>query len=260
MNNMINANYTAVISSYAEKYSASKVGKRESVVTEKSTEKTELSFQNQVQKIIEKKNYVSATEDYKKRHPEYASNVDSMVRSGKEFLRRSGVENVSREDMTMEEYKRFITDLMNRIPYDWSQRQDVNVWSVTEAGWEQMKNDPDYEAWVLGYTVQDRAVNNPFAAMPGYSSNYHTEHFGASIDEHLGQSFPMNNSAAKNASGEDEESWWEKRHKRYEEMLEEHIMTAMERTKQYEKLTQQQWLETQMAGTGWIGTGWIGGF
>lgn len=27
-----------------------------------------------------------------------------------------------------------------------------------------MKNDPDYEAWVLGYTVENRSVHFPFAA------------------------------------------------------------------------------------------------
>ena len=29
-------------------------------------------------------------------------------------------------------------------------------------GWEQMRKDPDYEAWILGYFVEDRAVRNPF--------------------------------------------------------------------------------------------------
>lgn len=87
-----------------------------------------------------------------------------------------------------------------------------------------MKNDPQYEAWVLGYTAQDRAVHNPWASMPGYSPNFHTESFGASIEEHLGQSSPMGGIGSmgkRKTQSDDEESWWKKRHKRMEELLEE---------------------------------------
>ncbi len=195
--------------------------------TDKS-EKTDKSFSEQIEKSVTKKSYTSATEDYKKRHPESASRVDSQIRAGKNVIKKNGAENVSRDDMTMEEYKRFFTGLMQSIPYDWSQKNDVNVWSITEAGWEQMRNDPDYEAWVLGYTAQDRAVNIPFAAMPGYFPSYHTEHFGASIDEHLGQGIPMNNPAV-NKEADDGKSWWEKRHERMEKLLEEIVETATEK-------------------------------
>lgn len=195
--------------------------------TDKS-EKTDKSFSGQIEKSVAKKSYTSATEDYKKRHPESVSRVDSQIRAGKNVIKKNGAENVSRDDMTMEEYKRFFTGLMQSIPYDWSQKNDVNVWSITEAGWEQMKNDPDYEAWVLGYTAQDRAVNIPFAAMPGYSPSYHTEHFGASIDEHLGQGISMNNPAVKKEADAGE-SWWEKRHERMEELLKEQEKEALKK-------------------------------
>ncbi|NLL75878.1 MAG: hypothetical protein GX235_01320 [Clostridiales bacterium] len=186
--------------------------------TNSREEKIDNSFSAQIKKSGVKKNSTGATEDYKKRHPEQAAHVDSQVQAGKNVLRKNGVENVCRENMTMDEYKKFFTDLMNSIPYDWSQKNDVNVWFITEAGWEQMKNDPDYEAWVLGYTAEDRAVNNPYVSMPGYSPSYHTEHFGASIDEHLGQGFSMSNSSIKKPSN-DEESWWEKRHRKIKEIM-----------------------------------------
>lgn len=177
------------------------------------SEKAETSFSARVKKNVPKKSYTSATEDFKKRHPENASHVDSQIRAGKNVLKKNGVENICRDDMTMDEYKSFFTDLMHSIPYDWSQKNDVNIWSITEAGWEQMKNDPDYEAWVLGYTVEDRSVHIPFASFPGYSPAFHTEHFGASIDEHLGQSMPMDSSNSRRTAG-NVESWWEKRQKK----------------------------------------------
>lgn len=185
------------------------------------TKEMEASFSKQVEKSEAKKSYISATEDYKKRHPKDASMVDSQVRLGKNLLKKNGVENVCRDDMTMDEYKKFFSDLMDSIPYDWSQHNDVNVWSITEAGWEQMKNDPDYEAWILGYTVMDRSVNNPFASMQGYSPKFHTEHFGASIDEHLGQVMPMNSSKSREVS-DNEVSWWDMRMKRFKELAKEY--------------------------------------
>ena len=84
--------------------------------------------------------------------------------AGKKVIKNNGVENVSRSDMTMEEYQEFFTKLMNSIPFDSSQGGCTEIWSITEEGWEQMKNDPDYEAWVLGYTVENRSVHFPFAA------------------------------------------------------------------------------------------------
>lgn len=171
----------------------------------------------------------SVVDKYKKKNPKDAWQVESQVRAGQRVLAKNNAENVSRSDMTMEEYKQFFTQLMNSIPFDPSQRNDVEVWTISEKGWEQMKNDPQYEAWVLGYTAQDRAVHNPWASMPGYSPNLHTESFGASIDEHLGQSGPMGGIGSmgkRKTQSDDEESWWEKRRKMMQ-------LYFMERSKNY---------------------------
>lgn len=211
--------------------------------TNSRSEKVETSFSAQIEKSVEKKSYTSATEDFKKRHPEETAHVDSQVQAGKNVLRKNGAENVCRDDMTMDEYKKFITGLMDSIPYDSSQKNDVNVWSITEAGWEQMKNDPDYEAWILGYTAEDRAVNIPFASMPGYSSAFHTEHFGASLDEHLGQGVPMNNSVSKKSSS-DEESWWDKRQKKMKDIAKQQEEIAHKKAVARKK-EQEEWIKAQ---------------
>lgn len=191
-----------------------------------NTEST--SFSEQLAGTEQRQSRTGAVDDYKRRHPNEAAVVDDYVRAGKKVLERNHASDVDRSSMTMEEYKRFFTKLMDSIPYDISQSRDVNVWSITEEGWEQMKNDPDYEAWVLGYTSKDRSVHNPWASMPGYSPNFHTEHFGASIDEHLGQGMPMKSSSAQN-SNHGEESWWLRRHRRFEELLEEYVAIGMDR-------------------------------
>lgn len=169
----------------------------------------------------------SVVNEYKRKHPDSAAHVNSQVSAGKKVLLKNGADKVSREDMTMEEYQGFIMGLLNSIPFDASRMGDKEFIDITDAGWEQMKNDPEYEAWVLGYTVENRSVRNPFAGWPGASPNLCVEHFGASIEEHLGQGVPMNSPGTGNLEDDDEESWWDKRQKRMKELLEEQVKKAM---------------------------------
>ncbi|MBD5551722.1 MAG: hypothetical protein HDQ96_11220 [Lachnospiraceae bacterium] len=189
----------------------------------------------------------SAVDSYKKKHPEDAAHVDSQVKAGKKVLEQNGVTDVSREDMTMEEYKQFFTALMDSIPFDASHKGDVEIWSITEKGWEQMKNDPEYEAWVLGYTSQNRAVYNPFASWPGYSPSVCTEKFGDSIEQHIGQTVPMSSGSSKKTGSSEEESWWVKRHKRLKEILEQQEKKAREREALNRNAMEKALLQEQMA-------------
>lgn len=204
------------------------------------------SFSSQIEKNVSKKKYTSATVDFKKRNPDQAAQVDSKVLAGKNVLKENGVENVCRENMYMDEYKQFFTGLMDSIPYDASQKNEHEVWSITEDGWEQMKNDPDYEAWVLGYTVENRSVNNPFSSMPGYTPSYCTEHFGASIDEHLGQSFPMGSSGTKKLSKDKGESWWDKRYKEITEIMKQQEEKSYKKAIASKKEQEKEWLTAQV--------------
>ncbi len=60
--------------------------------------------------------------------------------------------------------KLFFKNLIDGVSFDSSQANCKEMWSITEDGWEQMKNDPEYEAWVLGYTIENRSVHFPFQA------------------------------------------------------------------------------------------------
>ena len=187
----------------------------------------------------------SAVADYIRRHPEDKAHVEGQVRAGKKVLEKNGAMDISREDMTMEEYKAFFTALMDSIPFDASHRGDVEFWSISEKGWEQMKNDPEYEAWVLGYTAENRSVYNPFSSWPGYSPNVCTEKFGDSIDQHIGQSIPMNTGSSKK-TGSEEESWWVRRHKKLKEMIALQEKAARQKAAADRKYQQAQLLQEQM--------------
>lgn len=187
----------------------------------------------------------SAVEKYIKKHPEDRAHVEGQVRAGKKVLEKNGAEDISREDMTMEEYKAFFTALMDSIPFDASHRGDVEIWSISEKGWEQMKNDPEYEAWVLGYTSENRSVYNPFASWPGYSPNVCTEKFGDSIEQHIGQSVPASSGSSRKTDAE-EESWWVRRHKKLKELIALQEKAAREKAAANRKLTRAEILQEQM--------------
>lgn len=88
MSNIINTNYTAGIYSN----SVNKQARCKQVET--------MSFAD---KMAEKSE--SAVEQYKREHPESVLRVDGQVRAGRSVIAKNGADNVSREDMTMEEYK-----------------------------------------------------------------------------------------------------------------------------------------------------------
>ncbi len=207
----------------------------------RETKQTQKKDTSQIKEKIE-----SAVAEYKRKHPDDTYNVDRQVNAGKAVLSKNGADKVSRDDMTMEEYKSFITGLMNSIPFHPTQQKDTEIWSISEKGWEQMKNDPDYEAWVLGYTSLNRSVNIPFG-LSG-AGRLCTENFGASIEEHIGQSVPMGGSGNKTSKKSDnEESWWEKRHKLYEKMMKEQMEKSIKNAQARRISEQKQYYEQALA-------------
>ena len=55
----------------------------------------------------------------------------------------------SPQNMSMEEYKQYITQKIRQIPVHPSRRNEFISVHISEEGYAAMKNDPAYEAWVL---------------------------------------------------------------------------------------------------------------
>lgn len=231
MSNTINTNYTAEIYS-------NQVNKQA-----KNSQMETTSFAD---KMAEKRE--SAVDQYKRNHPEDASHVDAQVQAGKSVITKNGADNISREDMTMEEYKNFVNRLLSSISFDSTRIYDKEFISISDAGWEQMKNDPDYEAWVLGYTVENRSVRNPFFGWPGASGSVCVEKFGASIEEHIGQCVGTSGSGSSFNQLKNEKSWWEKRHEKMEELMEEQEKKAMKKAQAQRAFEQERSLNSYLAG------------
>lgn len=193
----------------------------------------------------------STVDVFKRRRPDCARHVDQQVRAGRAVREKNGCGKVSTKDMTMEEYKAYFSGLLDTIPYDSTRVNDVTTISISEEGWEQMKKDPDYEAWVLGYFVEDRSVRNPFFGWGNNDGMVSFEHFGASIEEHHGEGFSK--AAFKNdkpEEDEEEEDWWIKRHKRMKKLLKEQVERTMKKdaAQKYaarEEYVRQQYLSSQ---------------
>lgn len=193
----------------------------------------------------------STVDIFKRRHPDSARHVEQQVRAGRAVREKNGCGRVSTKDMTMEEYKAYFSALLDTIPYDSTRVNDVTTISISEKGWEQMKKNPDYEAWVLGYFVEDRSVRNPFFGWGNNDGSICFEHFGASIEEHHGEGFSK--AAFKSNKPEDdeeEEDWWIKRHKRMKKMLKEQVERTMKKdaAQKYaarEEYVRQQYLSSQ---------------
>lgn len=56
---------------------------------------------------------------------------------------------VSSSEMTMEEYKQYISQQIRRMPVHPGRREENISVVISEEGYAAMKNDPEYEAWVL---------------------------------------------------------------------------------------------------------------
>lgn len=199
----------------------------------------------------------SVVDSYKRKHPEDAAHVNTQVNAGKKVLAKNGADRISRDEMSMSEYQNFIKKLLDNIPFDSTRLNDREIISISDKGWEQMKKDSDYEAWVLGYTVENRSVRNPFAGWPGASASLYVENFGASIEEHVGKGMPLNGPESKRAQKEDsEESWWEKRQKRMKKLMKEQEEEAQNRRirkrEQAMQEYQQQYFESRQRMTEYL--------
>lgn len=209
--------------------------------TSKNTDKTSTTS-NAFGNILKE----SAVDDFKMRHPDRASHVNKQVRAGKAFLEKYGLDRSMTESMTMDEYQVYIYALIDKIPYDYTRQNDTTFVSISDRGWEQMRKDPDYEAWILGYLVEDRSIRNPFYAWGNNSGNVISEHFGASIDEHLGQSFSKAVLKSNLSDNDDEEEdWWIKRHKRMKKLLKEQVERTMKKNAAQKAELQDEYMRQQ---------------
>lgn len=94
-------------------------------------------------------NPVQAYGDNRSVSAEYtaATFAQTMQRRGADGAEMQGMR--SPQEMTMEEYRQYIAQKIRQIPVHPSRRNEYISVTISEEGYVAMKNDPEYEAWVL---------------------------------------------------------------------------------------------------------------
>lgn len=95
--------------------------------------------------------------------------------------------------------------------------------------------------------MENRSVRNPFFGWAGASGNVYVEKFGASIEEHIGQSVGTSGSGSSSNHVKNEKSWWEKRHEKMEELMEEQAKKAMKKAQAQRAFEQECYRNSRLA-------------
>ena len=103
-----------------------------------------------------------------------------------EISAESVSETKSTAEMTMDEYKEYLAEKLNAIPWHPNRYNDEESITITDAGWERLKNDPEYEKWLLDYITTDRSFYSPLL---GTGGTYCTRKIGATKEEYDGWSW-----------------------------------------------------------------------
>lgn len=124
-------------------------------------------------------------------------------------------------DMDLKAYKQTVWEKISQLPMSASsQMQSISV-QITDEGFEAMKNDPEYEAWVLDTLERNFIFENPWTSVCG--GGYAVHHFGAAKEEYHGESwYPgyMGGQGASMFAEKSKGSFWEKRAERHKEYME----------------------------------------
>ena len=159
------------------------------------------------------------------------------------FTYDSSISDKPKEEMTTDEYKQYFMNEMSKMPVSSWFRSSFSSGSlvIKEEAFERMKNDPEYEKYVLNRIRSMYSVSS----LPVGPNNVCYEVIGASPEECYGYAGPVGGSSSNFAGNE--ESWWEKRHKRMEELMEEQEKEAVKKAQARKAAVQENYLKSQMA-------------
>ena len=114
------------------------------------------------------------------------------------------------QGMSMDEYKQYIYDRISRLTVHASNMQDITTVDISDAGFDAMKNDPEYEKWVLDTLKTNFMYSDPWSGI--YGGKYNVFKFGATREECSMDSWRMGDGKDSfKPLGDKEESFWERR-------------------------------------------------
>ena len=162
-----------------------------------------------------------------------------LEKSAEDIANGVPVEEALVKNMSMEEYKSYLYNKIAAIPLHETNMQDSISVHITDAGLEAMKNDPEYEKWVLDTLRANFRCPDPWNGVCG--GKFSVFYFGAAKEEYHGESWRLgyrNGNGQRIFNEKSKDSFWESRKKRRKEWLE-----------QLEELEEKKALSKRMART-----------
>ncbi len=186
-----------------------------------------------------------------------ASFAESLTEAEKTDMLKSAsaaetgeTEAVSVKDMTMEEYKQYIYDKISEIPLHPTQRLGMISVQISDEGFEAMKNDPEYERWVLNDLRIGFAQSNPWAAVCG--GTFSVIRYGATKEDCSAEMWSAgfnNGRGAEKYEEETTEDFWELRIKR-QQKLDDIYEDKLLKRKAFEKAVLKEKMQEEMITSG----------
>ena len=129
---------------------------------------------------------------------------------------RDGLKKISPQEMTLDEYKEYIESQLQNIPRHFTRHRDEVTVCISDAGYEAMQNDSDYEAWVLESVREELSFPDHLCGWPGTYGRYDVMQFGASKEDFRGHMSAIHKNDSHHV---EEETYWEQRLKRLKARL-----------------------------------------
>lgn len=149
----------------------------------------------------------------------YAKHYETKKTKGAGFAQKVAEKAaVSTEDMTLDEYKAYFQDKMDSLYTHPSQRNRNWVIDITDAAYERMKKDPEYEQKVLNCFAVNKSFN-----FGQYIPSFSYTHIDDTWEKCTAYTYGMEDNYQTSSQSSDGGlgEWWQERHERFEKLLED---------------------------------------
>lgn len=153
----------------------------------------------------------------------------------------------TREEMSLDEYKNFIAEKLQALPHHPSTFKDDNTVIISDAAFESMKKNPEYEDWVIDRVAQNLSTPDFLCFYPGNNGRTATFQFGETEEDYRGT---MQGKPSKNFPN-NEESYWQLRLDRLKKRLaaeQEYFLDRQRLEKVSETLAERRAIAAKMSG------------
>lgn len=154
----------------------------------------------------------NAAKDQEKEDTRFADSVREKSEASGSIVGNSKIGSVSAKDMMMVEYKQYIYNKISQIPMHPTRAGESISVTISEAGFEAMKNDPEYEAWVLNDLQVGWSQPDKWSGICGGA--FSTIYYGASKEECHAEMWSAgynNGNGEKIFNDKSKNSFWERR-------------------------------------------------